>query len=101
MMTIRAIVSSYAFQRSILQIALTFRALYGRSSALPLLQRAFEETFGANANQARLQDLSGFEDVVLSSLMEQLHDELFRPKASPLRVQGLAQIMAVHLAQNY
>jgi AraC family transcriptional regulator len=68
---------------------------------LSLLQRAFEETFGADADQARLRDLSGFEDAVLSSLMEQLHDELFRPKASPLRVQGLAQIMAVHLAQNY
>jgi AraC family transcriptional regulator len=68
---------------------------------LPLLQRAFEETFGSDADQARLRDLSGFEDGVLSSLMEQLHEELLHRKASPLRVQGLAQVIAVHLARNY
>ena len=68
---------------------------------LPLLQRALEEAFGADVHQVRLRDLSGFEDAVLNSLMEQLYDELMRRKASPLRVQGLAQIIAIHLAQNY
>jgi hypothetical protein len=48
-----------------------------RSLRLPLLQRAFEETFGCDAGQVRLRDLSGFEDAALSPLMEQLHDELF------------------------
>ncbi|HEY5894474.1 MAG TPA: AraC family transcriptional regulator [Chthoniobacterales bacterium] len=69
--------------------------------ALPLLQRALEEVFGTDANQARLRDISGFEDSALSSLMEQIYDELMRRKASPLRVQGLAQLIAIHLAETY
>jgi hypothetical protein len=68
---------------------------------LPLLQRALQESFGADVHQVRLRDLSGFEDAVLSSLMEQLYDELMRRRASHLRVEGLAQVIAVHLAQNY
>lgn len=68
---------------------------------LPLLQRALEEVFGADANQARLRDDSAFTDDVLDSLMEWLRDELTRPQASPLFVQGLAQQIAVHLARNY
>ncbi|MDR0901346.1 MAG: AraC family transcriptional regulator [Opitutaceae bacterium] len=72
------------------------------SVALPLLQRALEEVFGAGAPHARLRDLSGFEDAALSSLMERLRDELQRRGwASPLCVQGLAQAIAVHLARNY
>jgi AraC family transcriptional regulator len=60
-----------------------------------------QESFGADVHQVRLRDLSGFEDAVLSSLMEQLYDELMRRRASHLRVEGLAQVIAVHLAQNY
>jgi AraC family transcriptional regulator len=68
---------------------------------LPLLQRALEEIFGADANQARLRDDSAFSDDVLDSLMERLRDELMRSQASPLFVQGLAQQIAIHLARNY
>jgi AraC family transcriptional regulator len=68
---------------------------------LPILQRAFEEVFGADATQARLQDVSGFTDSTLNSLMEGLHGELMRRRASPSFVQGLAQATAVHLARNY
>jgi AraC family transcriptional regulator len=68
---------------------------------LPLLQRAMEEVFGADAEHARLRDLSAFTDDALDSSMEQLRDELTRPQASPLYVQGLAQLIAVHLARNY
>lgn len=69
--------------------------------ALPLLQRALEEVFGADASRARLRDISGFEDAELSALLEQVYDELTRRKASALRVQGLAKLIAVHLARNY
>jgi AraC family transcriptional regulator len=68
---------------------------------LPLLQRALEEVFGANASQARLRDLSAFNDVALDSLMERLRDELMRPQASPLFVEGIAQAIAAHLAREY
>jgi len=68
---------------------------------LPLLQRAFDETFGADAVHARLKDLSGFTDSALGSLMEQLRDELLRTRASPLFVHGLGLAIAVHLARNY
>ena len=33
--------------------------------------------------------------------MERLRDELLRPQASPLIVQSLVQLTAVHLARNY
>jgi AraC family transcriptional regulator len=68
---------------------------------LPLLQRALEEVFGADAAQARLRDVSAFTDDVPDSLMERLCDELTRGQASPLFVQGLAQLIAVHLARDY
>jgi len=68
---------------------------------LPLLERALEETFGANAAQARLRDVSAFNDAVLDWLMERLRGELMRRQASPLLVQGIAQSVAVHLARNY
>ena len=68
---------------------------------LPLLQLALEEVFGAGAAHARLRDLSAFADGTLDSLMEQIRDELARPQASPLFVQGLAQQIAIHLARNY
>jgi AraC family transcriptional regulator len=68
---------------------------------LPLLQRAFEEVFGADAPFVRLRDISAFTDAALNALMELLHGELMRRKASPLFVQGLAQAVAIHLARNY
>ena len=68
---------------------------------LPLLQLALEEVFGSEATHARLRDLSAFTDDVLDSQMERLRDELARPQASPLFVQGIAQQIAIHLARNY
>lgn len=68
---------------------------------LPLLQRALEEVFGADAAQARLRDVSAFIDGALDSLMERLRDELTRRQASPLFVQGIAQAIAIHLARDY
>jgi AraC family transcriptional regulator len=68
---------------------------------LPLLQRALEEVFGADAAQAQLRDVSAFTDVALDSLMERLRDELMQRQASPLFVQGIAQAIAIHLARNY
>jgi AraC family transcriptional regulator len=68
---------------------------------LPILQRALEELFGADAAHARLQDVSGFTDCTLNSLMEELHGDLMRRKASPIFVQSIAQAIAVHLARNY
>ena len=68
---------------------------------LPLLERALEEVFGADAAFARLRDISAFTDDTLNSLMAQLHGELMRRKASPLFVQGIGQAIAIHLARNY
>jgi len=68
---------------------------------LPLLQRAMEEVFGADAPHARLRDVSAFTDVALNSLMERLREELMRRHASPLFLQGIAQAIAIHLARNY
>jgi len=48
-----------------------------------------------------LRDLSAFTDADLNWLMERLHKELIRRKASPLLVQSIAQAIAVHLARNY
>jgi AraC family transcriptional regulator len=68
---------------------------------LPLLQLALEEVFGTDAAHARLRDGSAFTDDALDLLMGQLRGELTREKASPLFVQGLARLIAVHLARNY
>lgn len=68
---------------------------------LPILQRALEEVFGEDAAHARLRDVSALTDEILDWLMERLRDELMRPQASPLLVQGIAQAVAVHLARNY
>ena len=67
---------------------------------LPLLQRAFEEVFGADAAHVRLRDVSAFTDEALGSMMERLREELMRRQASPLFVQGIGQTIAVHLARN-
>jgi AraC family transcriptional regulator len=68
---------------------------------LPLIERALEEVFGADASHARLRDLSAFNDVTLDSLMERLREELMRRQASAIFVQGIAQAIAIHLARNY
>jgi AraC family transcriptional regulator len=68
---------------------------------LPLLERALEEVFGADAPHARLRDISAFTDVALNALMERLRDEPMRRKSSPLFVQGIGQAIAIHLARNY
>jgi AraC family transcriptional regulator len=68
---------------------------------LPLLERALKEVFGADAIHAQLRDVSGFFDVILESLIAQLHSELVRPKASPLFVQSVGQAIAIHLVRNY
>ena len=68
---------------------------------LPLLQRAMKEVFGADAEHARLRDLSAFTDAALNSVMELVRDELMRRNASSLFVQDLDQTIAIHLARNY
>lgn len=68
---------------------------------LPLLQRAMQEVFGAKASRVRLRDLSAFTDPDLNWLMERVREELMARRASPLRVQGLAELIATHLARNY
>ncbi|HEY5707212.1 MAG TPA: hypothetical protein VIS96_16755 [Terrimicrobiaceae bacterium] len=57
--------------------------------------------FGAEAIHAQLRDVSGFTDAALDALVEQLHSELTRRKASPLFVQSIGQAIAIHLARNY
>jgi len=68
---------------------------------LPLFTEALEDVFGANAEHARLSDVSGFEDPHLIPLLQQLREEATRPAASRLFVRGIAQAIAVHLARNY
>ena len=68
---------------------------------VPLFKRALEEVCGTSASHAQPRDVSGFADEPLNSLLERLHDELLRRRASPLLVQGIAQAIAVHLARNY
>jgi AraC family transcriptional regulator len=69
--------------------------------SMPLFQAALDEVFSANAAQARLSDVSGFEDSRLTSLLQQLRDEAANPGASPLFVRGIGQAIAVHLARHY
>ena len=68
---------------------------------LPVIERALEEVFGTDAAHARLRDASAFDDEGLNSRLGLLREELTRPQASPLVVQSLAQLIAVHLARNY
>lgn len=68
---------------------------------LPLLQRAMQEVFGARADRVRLRDLSAFTDPDLNWLMERVKEELLARRASVLRVQGLAELIATHLARHY
>lgn len=68
---------------------------------LPLLTRALEEVFGNDAPRVRLRDLSAFTDPDLNWMMEGVRQELMARRASVLRVQGLAHLIATHLARNY
>ncbi|PTX92296.1 AraC family transcriptional regulator [Opitutus sp. ER46] len=68
---------------------------------LPLFNRALEEVFGADAPKVRLRDLSAFTDPDLNWMMENVRGELMAPRASALRVQGLAHLIAMHLARHY
>lgn len=69
--------------------------------SVPLFNEALQEVFGPNAANARLRDVSGFEDPLLLPLLRQLKEEVARPTASRLLVRGLAQAIAIHLARNY
>ena len=69
--------------------------------SLTLFNEALADVFGKGAGQARLRDLSGFEDPVLTSMLQQLREEATRRSASRLFVRGIAQAIAVHLARNY
>ena len=69
--------------------------------SLPLFGDALADVFGANAEFARLRDVSGFEDSELVALLQRLREELARPAASALYVRGIGQALAVHLARNY
>ncbi|MBX3736831.1 MAG: helix-turn-helix transcriptional regulator [Candidatus Didemnitutus sp.] len=68
---------------------------------LPLLTRALEEVYGNDAPRVRLRDLSAFTDPDLNWMMEGVRQELMARRASVLRVQGLAHLIATHLARNY
>ncbi len=68
---------------------------------LPMLSRAMEEVFGTKASKVRLRDLSAFTDPDLSWMMEGVRQELMGRRASVLRVHGLAELIAMHLAKNY
>jgi len=69
--------------------------------SLPLFNEALKDVFGANAEYARLRDISGFEDPQLVPLLQQLRNEVTRPNASRLFVRSIAQAIAIHLARNY
>jgi AraC family transcriptional regulator len=68
---------------------------------LPVLQHAFAEVFGTDAEKAKLRDVSAFTDETLNSFMERLREELMREDASQLFVSAIAQAIAIHLARNY
>ncbi len=67
----------------------------------PILQQALEEELKADAPRAKLRDLSAFTDPDLSWLMAQVHAEVLRRKPGAMRIQGLAHLIATHLARNY
>lgn len=69
--------------------------------AMPVFNAALEEVFGAQAENARLRDVSGFHDPRLTALLQQLRDEAVSRTASPLFVRGIAQALAIHLARSY
>ncbi len=68
---------------------------------LPVLERALEEVYGADAEKAQLRDISAFTDDALNAFVERLRDELMREDASQLFVAAIAQAIAIHIARNY
>jgi Transcriptional regulator containing an amidase domain and an AraC-type DNA-binding HTH domain len=69
--------------------------------SMPLFNAALDEVFGLKAPTARLRDVSGFEDLRLTALLQLLRDEVESRTASPLFVRGIGQAIAVHLARHY
>ncbi len=70
--------------------------------ALPVFERVATEMLGRTGPAPRLRDVSGVRDETLSQIMALAHLELLRGgDQSPLFIQGLAQILAVHLVRNY
>jgi AraC family transcriptional regulator len=69
---------------------------------LSLMAEAMAELFGKDASRVHLRDVSGFQDTFMSALMEKLEAEFAAGRrASGLLVRGIAQSLAVHIAQNY
>jgi AraC family transcriptional regulator len=68
---------------------------------LPVIERALEEVFGSDAPHAGLRDASAFNDEAMNSLLGLLREELMCGQASPMVVQSLAQLIAIHLARSY
>jgi AraC family transcriptional regulator len=69
---------------------------------LRLMNEAMTEVFGEDADMVHLRDVSGFQDPFMHALMEKLHAEfVLGERASRLLVRGIAQSLAIHLAQSY
>jgi AraC family transcriptional regulator len=69
---------------------------------LSLMAEAMAELFGKDASRVHLRDVSCFQDTFMSALMEKLEAEFAAGRrASGLLVRGIAQSLAVHIAQNY
>jgi AraC family transcriptional regulator len=68
---------------------------------MSLFKQALEEVFGSDAEYARLRDVSGFEDLHLTAMLQALRHEAAQSTASPMFVQGIAQAIAIHLARTY
>jgi len=67
-----------------------------------LMAEAMTELFGKDASRVHLRDVSGFKDPFMSALMEKIKAEFASERrASRLLVRGVAQTLAVHIAQNY
>lgn len=68
---------------------------------LALFDAALEEVHGANAVGATLRDVSAVEDAIVVALLQRLREEAQRADASTLLIQGVAQVLCVHLARHY
>ena len=69
---------------------------------LALMAEAMTELFGKDTNRVHLRDVSGFQDTFMSALLGKLEAEFAAGRrASGLLVRGIAQSLAVHIAQNY
>lgn len=69
---------------------------------LPIFVRAIKDVLGRDAAAPTLREVSGERDPTLTTLLDQLRNELIlHTRASPLFVQGIAQSLAVHLVRTY